>query len=135
MQSNSVIKLQFNLRSNYSINIDNISLMMDLKMIKNIFLILITTLSSATFANTKETRTYNQPPVVTGEFEVEQEDQKHLAKLAKDTDTIQVESDFLGIKKFANETFNKKKIKERFDEGVAKLREDESSISTGKLDR
>lgn len=109
--------------------------MMDLKMIKNIFLILITTLSTATFANIEETRTYNQPPVVTGEFEVEQEDQKHLAKLAKDTDTIQVESDFLGIKKFANETFNKKKIKERFDEGVAKLREDESSISTGKLDR
>lgn len=104
-------------------------------MTKYIILILIASSTTLTFAKTEETRTYNQPPVVTGEFEVEQEDQKHLANLSKDTDSIQVESDFLGIKKFANDTFNKKKIKERFEQGVAKLREDESSLSTGKLDQ
>ncbi|EOZ8645483.1 hypothetical protein ACQWTT_001234 [Acinetobacter baumannii] len=104
-------------------------------MTKYIILILIASSTTLSFAKTEETRTYNQPPVVTGEFEVEQEDQKHLANLSKDTDSIQVESDFLGIKKFANDTFNKKKIKERFEQGVAKLREDESSLSTGKLDQ
>lgn len=81
--------------------------------------------------NAEETRTYNQPPVITGEFTVEQEDQKALANLEKDTDKIHVESDFLGLKKFANETFNTQKIKQRYDEGLSKLREDESSIKSG----
>lgn len=83
-------------------------------------------------ANVKETRTYNQPPVETGEFIVEEPDQRHLANLSKDTDTIQVESDFLGLKKFKNETFSKEKIKERFDKGVKKLREDESTVNSNK---
>lgn len=86
--------------------------------------------SSAIYA--EQTRTYSQPPVITGEFVVEQEDQKELSKLSKDTDKIQVESDFLGLKKFKKETFDTLKIKQRYQEGLAKLREDESSTTIGK---
>lgn len=88
----------------------------------------------ATSIHAQETKTYNQPPVVTGEFVVEQEDQKQLAHLSKDTDQIHVESDFMGLKKFKNETFNTKKIQERFNEGWKKLREDESTLNSGKRD-
>lgn len=94
--------------------------------------LLITSVLISTFANANvsETRTYNQPPVVTGEFIVEEADQRAVANLPKDTDTIHVESDFLGLKKFKNETFNQNKIKERFDKGWKKLREDESTVNT-----
>lgn len=89
-------------------------------------------LSSVANANVSETRTYNQPPVITGEFIVEETDQRPLANLSKDTDTILVESDFLGLKKFKNETFSQAKIKERFDKGWKKLREDESTVNSNK---
>lgn len=101
-------------------------------MVKYSVLITAIVLSSVANANVNETRTYNQPPVITGEFIVEEADQRPLANLSKDTDTIQVESDFLGLKKFKNETFSKAKIKERFDEGWKKLREDESTVNSNK---
>lgn len=101
-------------------------------MVKYSVLITAMVLSSVANANVSETRTYNQPPVITGEFIVEEEDQRPLANLAKDTDTIQVESDFLGLKKFKNETFSQAKIKERFDKGWKKLREDESTVNSNK---
>ncbi|BBL22192.1 hypothetical protein [Acinetobacter radioresistens] len=86
--------------------------------------------SCAVYSSPYETRTYNQPPVITGEFEVEQPDQIHLANLTKDTETIEVESDFLGLKKFKRDTFDKSKIKERFDNGFTKLRDDEKTVKT-----
>jgi hypothetical protein len=100
-------------------------------MIKYIFtaLIICTTFSPIIYA--EQLRTYNQPPVITGEFIVEQEGQKELSKLSKDTDQIEVESDFLGLKKFKKETFDTMKIKERYKEGLSKLREDESSTTIG----
>lgn len=75
----------------------------------------------------EETRTYSQPPVITGEFLVEQEDQKPFATLPKDSDQIVIENDFLGIKKFAKETFNTRKIEERYKKGLEKLQEDKST--------
>lgn len=101
-------------------------------MVKYSVLITAMILSSIANANVSETRTYNQPLVITGEFIVEETDQKPLANLSKDTETIQVESDFLGLKKFKNETFSKAKIKERFVEGWKKLREDESTVNSNK---
>ncbi len=101
-------------------------------MVKYSVLISAMVLSSVANANVSETRTYNQPPVITGEFIVEEADQRPLANLSKDTDTIQVESDFLGLKKFKNETFSQAKIKERFDKGWKKLREDESTVNSNK---
>lgn len=101
-------------------------------MIKYSLLITSILICSFTNANNGETRTYNQPPVISGEFIVEEADQRALANLPKDTDTIQVESDFLGLKKFKNETFSTKKIKERFDKGLKKLREDESTVNINK---
>jgi len=101
-------------------------------MVKYSVLITAIVLSSVANANVIETRTYNQPPVITGEFIVEEADQRPLANLSKDTDTIQVESDFLGLKKFKNETFSQAKIKERFDKGWKKLREDESTVNSNK---
>ncbi|MFX2257940.1 hypothetical protein V6380_14310 [Acinetobacter variabilis] len=101
-------------------------------MVKYSVLISAFVLCSVANANAIETRTYNQPSVVTGEFVVEEADQRPLANLSKDTDTIQVESDFLGLKKFKNETFSQAKIKERFNEGWKKLREDESTVKSNK---
>lgn len=101
-------------------------------MVKYSILITAMVISSVANANVSETRTYNQPPVNTGEFIVEEEDQRQLANLAKDTDTIQIESDFLGLKKFINETFSQAKTKERFDKGWKKLREDESTVNNNK---
>lgn len=85
-------------------------------------------ISAATNANIQETRTYTQPPVITGEFIVNEPDQKHLANLPKDTDLIQVESDLFGIKRFKRDTFDASKIKERLNLGWKKLREDESTV-------
>lgn len=99
-------------------------------MVKYSVLITAMFINTVANANVSETRTYSQPPIITGEFIVEEEDQRHLANLAKDTDTIQVESDFLGLKKFKNETFSQAKIKERFDKGWKKLREDESTVNS-----
>lgn len=101
---------------------------MDFTMFKYCLIAVVSTISCIANANSYETRTYNQPPVITGEFEVEQPDQKHLSNLTKDTDTIEVESDFLGLKKFKRDTFDKTKIKERFDVGLAKLRDDQKSV-------
>ena len=80
-------------------------------MTKSILTAFMLSIGFSTSVFAVETRTYNQPPVITGEFIVEQEDQKELSKLTKDTDKIQIETDFLGLKKFKNETFDTMKIK------------------------
>ena len=99
-------------------------------MVKYLVLITAMVINTVANANVSETRTYSQPPIITGEFIVEEEDQRHLANLAKNTYTIQVESDFFVLKKIKNETFSKAKNKDRFDKGWKKLREDESTVNS-----
>lgn len=105
---------------------------MDYKMFKYHLTVLALVLCSTVHANPYETRTYSQPPVNTEEFIVEQADQVHLANLTKDTETIEIESDFLGIKQFKRDTFDITRIKERFNNGFAKLRQDDKTVQSNK---
>lgn len=98
-------------------------------MIKSLLLISTIILCSVTNANVTETRTYNQPPVITSEFLVEEKDQQYFANLPKDTDKIDIKTDYLGIKQFKEDTFNQDKIKKRFKNAWNKLQEDESTVN------
>lgn len=95
---------------------------------KKVFLISALIGTQAQSISALETISYNQAPVITDEFEVKQGNQNKLADLPIDTNEIKVESDFLGIKKFYNETFDSKKIKERYDNSLEKLRSPKSDV-------
>ncbi|NNH77393.1 hypothetical protein HLH17_06860 [Acinetobacter sp. ANC 5380] len=97
--------------------------------------IIATTLFVTFFAQTgysAETMKYNEVPVITSDFEVEQAGQKQFVDLAKDTKEIQIENDFLGLEKFYKGTFNQEKISQRFKNGVNKLKESESNVVVDK---
>lgn len=97
-----------------------------------LFLSIIT--CSSSFAI--EVKTYNQPPVNKHEFVVEQAGQQELSKLEKNTDQIQLTTNFLGLKEFYRDTFNKQKIKDRFNDGVDKIKQDNNStVREGGINR
>lgn len=104
-------------------------------MLKKTAVIPLFLLSFSQVAFSNETMNYNEVPVITGEFEVEQKGQKQFANLPKDTPEIQVESDILGLKKFYENTFDTKKIKQRFSDGLERLQEPDSDVIVDKKQR